>query len=678
MTEKTPDSGGSEASPAESGDTLAMQVCPSCGMRMAHGTIKCPNDGTEIVAKFKAGDRLSEKYEFLEPVGAGGMGIIYKAKHLALNRIVAIKLLHPYLLNAETILRFQREARTASKLRHANLIEVQDVGSTDDGQPFMVMDFVSGKSLSEAVKENGRLSVEETVNIFLQLCSGLAYAHKQNILHRDLKPSNVMLVKDEYGHVTARILDFGIAKILEDEDKQGMTLTKTGDVFGSPLYMSPEQGAGGKLDQRSDCYSLGCMLFECLTGTTPFIGKSIIETLMLHAQQKAPSLKEATLGLEFPEALEKIVEKLLRKNPAERYQSVLEVKEDLQELHNELTEIDAEETVVSKRELRQLAGGDGTAVNNGKKRADAAGKDIAIVLLSIAVVVLLAKDAWLSYKATEGVKIAENKKYMVDVPKVDQNTDLERKVALKINAKDFELCSEEISDVQLKPLARLTNVEVLKLDGNIICGTGMDVARSMKHLRKLSLSENPLTEKGIETIAQLDQLENLEVKETHLSDDSVAKLSKMQFLKKLELDDCQISCNGIQYLSGMRNLDSLALSGLAYLDDSCFGRLKDMPKLVTVDVSKTNVSGEVFENPNFLPALREIAFKENGMSERSFKAISNLKELRTLDIRDSKFALESLMPLKKMRHLEEVKVSERLDLVKLKKMLPKGCKIQAE
>lgn len=300
------------------------------------------------------------------------------------------------------------------------------------------------------------------------------------------------------------------------------------------------------------------------------------------------------------------------------------------------------------------------------------------MLLSIAVVVLLAKDAWLSYKATEGVKIAENKKYKVDVPKVDQNTDLERKIANNLNAKEFELCSEEISDVQLKPLARLRRVEKLKLDGNIISGTGMDVAKSMHHLKKLSLSENPLTERGIETIAQLDQLENLEIKEVNLSDDSIAKLSRMQFLKKLELDNSHISCNGIQYLSGMRNLDTLALAGQHELDDRCFGRLTDMPKLVNVDVSKTNVSGEVFENPNFLPRLREIAFKENGMSERSFKAIAKLKELQTLDIRDSKFDWDSLIYLKKMPHLNEVKVSERLDLVKLKKMLPKGCKIQAE
>lgn len=646
---------------------------------MAHGTIKCPNDGTEIVSKFKAGDRLSEKYEFLEPVGSGGMGIIYKAKHLALNRIVAIKLLHPYLLNAETILRFQREARTASKLRHPNLIEVQDVGSTDDGQPFMVMDFVSGQSLSDAIKKNGRISVLETVDIFLQLCSGLDYAHKQNILHRDLKPSNVMLVKDEHGHVTARILDFGIAKILEDGDKQGMTLTKTGDVFGSPLYMSPEQGAGGKLDQRSDCYSLGCMLFECLTGTTPFIGKSIIETLMLHAQQKAPTLKEATLGVEFPEALEKIVEKLLRKNQTERYQSVLEVREDLQELQNELTKDNAAEEVLSKRELRQLAAGDGTASDTKRTGVSGIhGKDIAIVMLSIAVIVLLAKDAWLSYKSTEGVKIVETEKFKVDVPAANQNSDLQRKVALNAKAKEFHLCNEEISDVQLGPLAGLTNVEVLDLDGNIISGTGMDVAQSMKQLKKLSLSVNPLTDKGVETISKLDQIENLEIKETKLSADAVAKLGNMQHLKKLEMDDCHISPSSIQYLSGMSSLDTLAVSGVGDLDDRSFARLRDMPKLVTVDVSKTRVSGEAFENPLLLPGLREIAFKRNGMNDRSFKAISKLKELRTLDIRDSKFELDWLTPLKKMPHLEEIKVSEGLDLVKLRKMLPRGCKIQAE
>lgn len=683
--DKTPVPGLSESSSFTNGETLAMPVCPSCGMKMAHGTIKCPNDGTEIVTKYKVGDCLNNKYEFLESVGSGGMGIIYKAKHLALNRIVAIKLLHPYLLNAETIMRFQREARTASQLRHPNLIAVQDVGTMDDGQPYMVMDFVSGKSLSEAIKEKGRLSVQETVGIFLQLCSGLAYAHKQNILHRDLKPSNVMLVEDEQGGVTAKILDFGIAKVLEDGDKQGSTLTKTGDVFGSPLYMSPEQGAGEKVDRRSDCYSLGCMLFECLTGTTPFMGRSIIETLLAHAQQKPPSLKEATLGLDFPEALGSVVSKLLAKSPDERYQSVLEVREDLLAVHEAFSTDSSDSSFSSKRELRQLASGEGTTSDGTSKVktfwTTASGKDFTIILLSMAVVVLIGKDVWMSYSSSEDKskpKIDFDKQYEVKLARdTNSASSVQKKIERDPGAEVFRLSDQEVSDSDLKPLANHRKIIELHLDSNILSGTGLEVAKTLPRLRKLSVSDNPLTEKGVLVISQLSQIRNLEIKGVRLSAQSVSYLGQMKNLVKLEMDECELADKSLGNLSSMPSLEELSINNQRQMSDRSIELLRNLPKLRLIDVSKTKVTGRGFELPGRFPQLSIVVLKENELEEDGFKVLGRLKNLKELDLRGSKFKESWLNNLRDARFLKILKVSGDADIKQIQKILP-GCRIATD
>lgn len=653
-------------------------------MKMAHGTIKCPNDGTEIVTKFKAGDCLSDKYQFIEPVGSGGMGIIYKARHLALNRIVAIKLLHPYLLNADTMLRFQREARTASKLRHPNLVEVQDVGTTDDGQPFMVMDFVEGESLSDCIKQKGRLSVEETVIIFLQLCSGLSYAHKQNILHRDLKPSNIMLVTDDQAVITAKILDFGIAKVLEDGDKQASTLTKTGEVFGSPLYMSPEQGAGGKVDRRSDCYSLGCMLFESLTGTTPFMGRSIIETLMAHAQKTPPTLKEATLGLEFPEALDGVVNKLLAKTPDDRYQSVLEVREDLQAIHDQLFENTMPESSFStKRELRQLAAGDGTISSvrhqNPSFWANLTGKDVTIILLSIAVLVLLFKDVWLTYREGEDsamTKVDVDRQYPLKYSTSDTNfaAAISRKIARNPHAESFELSGEAVIDRDLKPLASMTGLRSLNLRDNNLDGTGLTVAKNMPFLNKLNLSGNPLSDQGVFVISQLDQVRNLEIKEVRLSAQSVSYIGEMKKLVKLELDSSELADKCLGSLSKMPLLEELSINKQKQMSDRSIKLLLNLPSLKSIDVSDTKVSGVGFERPDRFPQLEQITFKGNRLSGQGFKTLAKLKNLRELDLRHADFDLDWFKYLKDARKLNKLKVSEDVHISQIQKILP-GCKI---
>jgi serine/threonine protein kinase len=290
-------------------------------------TLICPNDGTLLLDERTMGSSLVAKYVFLEEIGSGGMGVVYKARQSLLNRIVAIKTLHVERLSKDRILRFQREAEAASRLSHPNLVSIYDFGLTEQGRPYMVMDYLEGILLSELLKTKGSLSLSEAEPILSQICAGLACAHNQGVIHRDLKPSNVMVSSADSDSRSIKIFDFGIAKILDE--KNNPTLTQSGDIMGSPNYMSPEQIMGRTLDHRSDIYSLGCMLFELLTGVTPFVGKTSMEAALKQVNENPSTLHDGSLGKIFPPELERVVSKTLEKDPEQRYQSVAQLQLDL-------------------------------------------------------------------------------------------------------------------------------------------------------------------------------------------------------------------------------------------------------------------------------------------------------------------------------------------------------------
>jgi len=276
------------------------------------------------------GEVLSERYKILSELGSGGMGRVYKAEHLLLNKFQAVKVLHRHLTGeSQNLERFKTEAKAASSLRHENLLAVTEYGVTDDNQPYIVMDYVEGESLAEMLKRQGKLTFAEFVHVFSQISKGLAHAHDQGVIHRDLKPSNIMISRTKDGALQARILDFGIAKILPNDEGTAQHLTQTGEIFGSPLYMSPEQCRGGKIDRRSDIYSLGCVMFEALTGQVPVKGPSTVETLYRHISLQAPTISYAHPELGVPADLEDIVAKALANDPDQRYQSATGLADDL-------------------------------------------------------------------------------------------------------------------------------------------------------------------------------------------------------------------------------------------------------------------------------------------------------------------------------------------------------------
>jgi serine/threonine protein kinase len=276
----------------------------------------------------KDGPLKFENYEILNTIGRGGMGIIYRARNLSDNNLVALKVLRTDLLvDPVSQRRFEHEATAASRLEHPNLIRVREFGLSRFGQPYLTMDFLDGVELQTLLSHCERLDLPMFVNIFTQICDALAYAHSKGLIHRDLKPGNIMLVKGPTGVDTVKIIDFGIAKILGEHRQNN--ITTTGEMLGSPAYMSPEQCGGVALDSRSDIYSLGCVMYEAITGWLPFRNESAIGTIMMQVNDRPTPFNSLVPHLNIPEQLERIIFRAMEKDPANRYQTAADLSEDL-------------------------------------------------------------------------------------------------------------------------------------------------------------------------------------------------------------------------------------------------------------------------------------------------------------------------------------------------------------
>ena len=284
------------------------------------------------------GQIIDERYVITALVKAGGMGAVYRAHHRTLGKIKAIKVLKQSALTNDSALnRFNNEAKAASSLDHPNLVAVHDFGLTADGEPYLVMDYVDGKSLCEILKDDGPLPAAQVIQVLEQLCDGMQHAHDKGIIHRDIKPSNILVCLTASGAPQVKIVDFGIAKMTSNNWSE-QHITRAGEVCGSPPYMSPEQCHGDReLDARSDIYSLGCVTYEALTGVPPFLGDNAMQTMYKHinerpAKMKAPEHKLSGSEPELMDSLEKVVMRALEKDPSLRYQSMAQMRADLESI----------------------------------------------------------------------------------------------------------------------------------------------------------------------------------------------------------------------------------------------------------------------------------------------------------------------------------------------------------
>ena len=321
-----------QPTPADEESVPVLKLCPHCGTEYETAARFCPSDGTALRPKGAdslVGRVLADRYHILKRIGEGGMGRVYLGEHVKMNRQCAIKVMSPALVNdAESAARFGREASNAARIIHPNVAAVFDYGESD-GVIYLVMEFVDGEPLARVLAREAPLGLDRALDLTSQIADGLGAAHELGIVHRDLKPDNILVTRTRAGREIAKVVDFGIAKAMQEGAGEG--LTRTGQVIGTPEFMSPEQLLGDPVGARSDLYALGCILHLMLTASPPFDSPTREQMIKRRLTEDAPHVHEIDAAL--PDSVARIVARLLARSPKDRYGSAAEVKDALAGTH---------------------------------------------------------------------------------------------------------------------------------------------------------------------------------------------------------------------------------------------------------------------------------------------------------------------------------------------------------
>lgn len=525
---------------------------------------------------------LGSRYEDYRFLSQGGMGKVFIARDTILDKKVVIKLLQSTFDDNQAFIRFQREAQTSSKLSHPNIVGTLDFGLTAKNFPYIVMDYIDGDSLEEIQKKVGVFPEAIAVEIACQIARGMSHAHSRGIIHRDLKTSNI-IISGYPEKIHATIIDFGLAR-RESQGESSGRLTRLGSIIGTPLYMSPEQASGKAGDERSDIYSLGCILFKMLTDRTPFHTGESITILQQKTSLEAPSLSQSAPETKCTPALEKVVAKALARDPESRQQSMQELESDLVRcLQAEAAEQIAEEAIESQ-------------TKKIKTRE---------ILISISALLLIVSVAFYTLNnkpkprtASLAPKPKEQEKFTFGDYRVSYMDSTQRSLIAKDNVTD-----EDLADIATK--YGNINFDSLILKGTKIRGRGL---------------------RSLETLP----IKYLDLTGTDLVPEAYKYLAKIKTLKDLVLQSTTIDGVGLSYLESASGLTYLSLNSCKNIRDEDLEHLKHL-KLKILDLVGTPITDQALVPIAKIKTLNEILLDNTKVGDRAIdllKPCTRLNDIR--------------------------------------------------
>lgn len=569
-----------------------------------------------------------DRYQPLKELGSGSGGSVYLCKDLLLGKKVAVKVLH--VLSAEQLVAFQDEARATSRLNHENIISVIDFGSTPGGSPYMVLEFFPGQTLRAYLDQNGPMEPELAQAVFLELLAALDYSHRHGIYHRDLKPSNIMLAGED-----VRVIDFGVAKVSEmtgqTTEFQGRTMA------GTPCYMSPDVINGFDYTAGSEIYSVGCMLFETLTGVVPFQGDTALSTLNLHASCEPPALWQVS-DRAFPEQLETFVATAMAKSPHDRFASAEEAADFLrQQICSETTD----EPVPSWQSSSDPA---------------SSGRRPTFFYLALTVCLIASLGGWLllsRLSAGESAGIDEMRIKDIPIRSAIGHISDEMTVPRKGIWSDRMELIGDWSDSEYKTVTVGPEIKMLQIVNPAIeFGRGLSFL-SHTNIENLDLRATGITDDAIPHIAAMKQLRCLRMDSCpNITDEGIKMLARCPCLEKLNLVDTRISDRAVEYLSGLATLREINLSKSRNLKGSNLDLLKQVTRLYASDL---DLAGKL-QGFARLSALRSLTLSRSGLTDSDVRHLSPLT-LVDLNVSGNILSDRAILSLSRIRGLRVLTVS---------------------
>lgn len=601
-------------------------------------------DGYEI------GDTIGGTYFITSHLGRGGMGQVFGVEHIMLRQAYALKILTTDSPDNTSWRRFQTEARTIAKLNHPNIIKVHNLGIHNQTTPFYVMELLSGETLSSWIKREGALAPAAVIDLFLPLCDGLAYAHSHGIVHRDIKPSNIMLVSQN-NKVVPKLVDFGLVKLVGSALSPSQQLTNTGEVFGSPLYMSPEQSVGRHINERSDIYSLGCTMFEALTGAPPFVGENVVQTILKHQNEAPPTLKQASMGGEFSPEWEAVIARALEKEASNRHQTMQELARDLQAIKD------------GKKLRKKFAtdGGDLFDLEDAEEEAEkkkAVSQGHLLVAGSVLVLILLGVGATgyflmqkqnaavppthvdtLNYGGIQSEKqapatVAENRELEdISVPFLKDDGQpngiktfvFPTSVSLGnlfIEQPGKERLTVECMGTKTAPVAGLTTFEADK-----ICGVHPKIYRKFS---KGDIQAVILPPAATDT------------------DDELHFLNHLTEIGILNVDGSDITAAGLKVVDEMPKLTNLSAANLKKLSGKDLAESKILPRLQNLNFNGGSDVGPLIEALKNSKNMTDLSLNNCRLTAADIKTLASIKNLTRISLNDCNLTTEDIKPLATM------------------------------